>query len=1352
MGEINHFFRKVVGCTLAVSLVFSGVSGNVSTKISAAEEDFFVGEELKFSSLPEEEVLSSSKAECTMDEWKGIDNNLNITAVNTMPDSSNLVPYADVESAYIGARDYKKEGSKYYQCLTGENEKWDLTVFASPAEADALDGFQNPNYTENEADGWKEVILPASWTSYGFDHSIYTNSAMPFEESTDFPLAPTEKNPVGLYRKNFKVNDSMLQDNGKVYITLAGVESAYYLYMNGELVGYTEDSYDPHSFDITSFLNPKGEENTLALKVYKFCDGTWLEDQDMIYDGGIFRDVYLTSTPALQIYDYDLDVSLNDDFTEGTIDVNAEVLNNAKKASKGMGLLLGLYDEAGNMVASAKTSLSDIESGKKGEAKLSLSVSDVKLWDNDNPNLYTAVLSLYEVGSALHYESVSQNVGFRELSFTSTTVDENYENTTESYDTVKLNGKRLIIKGVNRHDTDLETGKHISKEVYEKDIQLMKQNNVNAIRTSHYPNDDYFYYLCDKYGMYVMCESNNESHAIYGEEEKLCYLETAAMTRQSASYERFKNTTCNLFWSIGNESSHGWEEHPGTYANSMFAHLVEFFKDRDSSRMVHYEGMSGGEKGSTAIDMISHMYYDPASVLGYADSESNMPFILCEYDHAMGNAVGNIKEYWDIIRAHDNLLGGFIWDWVDQSRKVAIEDGAYDYYAEKNAHTSGLYDLAGYELGYGGDWGDKGSDANFCMNGLLSADRDPQPEIKEVKYQYQDFWFTAENEKITSGEIQVKSEKMSAKLSDYDVTWELTEDGKVIDSGVIEDEVLARETKTINVPYSLPAEIDKTAEYYLNISVKTKEESFLYEKGFEVSYAQFEIDTEKATVERKIQGSNVKVVRQSHYYVVSGENFSFRVNLKTGLMESYYFNDKLIMREGPAPNIARAKLDNDRLKYVNLLEYLTLAEIPEVRIDSDGNYMIVSKWNSSYSLDKKTLEPGTVEMRYLVEDDGAVTVKMDLDFTKTTIMKFTKIGTTLSLEAGNENVSWFGNGDSESYNDRSSYTRVGVYDSTVDDMFYPFARPQDCGNLTGVRWMSVDDGKTGMLVCGNEEVQTSALHFTTAQINKASHISHLSKCSKTFLTVDTAVCGTGNNSCGYETLEQYRVLNDKAYSFEYTLLPISADTDVMALSKSYRNQNYSMDDSSFVAKEVEVVEGSIQADALDSDDSIVTSHNSLDLSGELVVPGAEEDVNSETTDTSASNAAPASAAPATSTPATSQSTTSAAVTSNSAVKSSVAKVTGVKVKGKKKGLAVSWKAQEGVSYRIAISLNKKKLKKQKNGVIKANKGVKIYKSNKNKKVIKKLKKKKKYFVKVCAVRKADQVVGKWSAIKGGKTK
>ena len=1323
MRRNNRIIRKITAMTLAVAMLFAVLPEDIGMfqEVIAAENDGFASDAFAYKALPKATVLKADRKKCTGNEWKGTGDNLNITSVNTMPDSSNLIPYGDMETAYAGAKDYAREGSAYYQLLTGEGQNWNLTVFDSPAEAENLGSFEGEDYVEKKEDGWKSVLLPASWTSFGFDHSIYTNSAMPFEENADFPKAPTKKNPVGLYRKTFTVKDSMLQDNGKVYITLGGVESAYYLYVNGTEVGYSEDSYDPHTFDITDLLHEKGKPNVLAVKVYKFCDGTWLEDQDMIYDGGIFRDVYLTSTPAVHIQDYKLTTALKEGYGEATMNVALNVANDSAASAENMSAQVVLYDQQGKVCASKRADVEAMASGSSASTDIACDVEKPELWDSEHPNLYTAVISLYDKQSGIHYESVSQNVGFRELTFTPTRVtdDGKFNNATEKYETVRLNGKRLLIKGVNRHDTDVETGKYVSRKVMEADVRLMKQNNINAIRTSHYPNDDYLYYLCDKYGMYVMCESNFECHAIYSLEDRVAMLETAAMTRQTASYERFKNTTCNLFWSIGNECCQGWSERDGNYANGMFAHLVQYFKDRDSSRMVHYEGMSGGNKGSTAIDMVSHMYYDPASVENqYGKGTSHMPFILCEYDHAMGNAVGNLKEYWDLFRTYDNLMGGFIWDWVDQSRKIAIGKDDWNYYGTKDAKASGLNDLNGYYLGYGGDWGGTNRDTNFCMNGLVSADRDPQPEIKEVKYQYQNFWFTSTQEKLTGQEIQVKNEAISEKLSDFDVTWDLLEDGKSIGNGKIDAEVLPGEEKTISVPYALPTALKDGAEYYLNISVKAKEKTFAWEAGDEVAYAQLAVDAKTAKVPRTIGGSNVKVVKQSKYYIVSGKDFRFRVNLETGLIESYYYKDQFIMRQGPTPNIGRATLDNDKPnKYVDIMSELKLSGQPEVKKNGSGCYMITSKWESEYKMDEAKKLPGKIAMNYLIEDDGAITVNMNLDFTTTRIKTFMKVGTTLSLEKGHEKIKWFGNGDGESYSDRQSYTRVGVYDAKVNDMYYPFAKPQDCGNLTGVRWIGITDeaGQKGVLICGNEEVNASALHFTAQQLSEAKHVKELTPKVKTFVTVDGAVSGTGNNSCGYETLKPYR-LDNKVYNYSYTILPVGSDSGWMDLSKKYRGQDYDFGDGAFQAVTVDAIGGVPNPDPVDEDEKPATPPAVKPPSG-VTPPSTGGDGKAE-----------------------------------KPKKTVVKKVTGVKVKAGKKSLKLSWKSQKNVSYRIAYSTSKKKLAKIKNGKIKPVTGTKVVSSKKTKKTIKKLKKSKKYYVKICAVSKNKKNIGKWSSIVSRKTK
>ncbi len=937
------------------------------------------------------------------------------------------------------------------------------------------------------------------------------------------------------------------------------------------------------------------------------------------------------------------------------------------------------------------------------------------LWDNDNPYLYTAIITLFDTKTNTVFECVSQNVGFRELSFTSTKVtdDGKYNNDTDYYETVKLNGKRFYIKGVNRHDTDVESGKYISHELYEYDIKLMKQNNINAIRTSHYPNDDYFYYLCDKYGMYVMCESNNESHALYmGKDTVLAKLKTCALTRQSASYERFKNTTCNLFWSIGNESSTGWAERDGDYADSMFAELVEFFKSRDKSRMVHYEGMSGGPKGSTGIDMVSHMYYSPDSLVGYGESDSHMPFILCEYDHAMGNAVGSMKEYWDLIRTYDNLMGGFIWDWVDQSRKIALPENGWNYYGMPYAKTTGINKLDGYYLGYGGDWGDNSGDKNFCMNGLVSADRYPQPEIKEVKYQYRNFLFKSKEEYLSNGNLTVTNETLSDKLSNYDVSWEVTEDGEIIESGIITDEVLAGETKEITVPFTMPKSKVKGAEYFLNISVKTKTATSYSDAGYEVSYDQFPISVKTPKTDTHIEGSDVEIKNTDEGILVSGKNFEFTLNPETAFIENYIYNGKTLLEEGPVPNISRALLDNDNSihTFVNLRDYITLHSEPEIIKNADGYNIINVTYDVNY-LHKKTVEePETIVMKYIIANDGSVTVRMIFDLTKSNAKKFAKVGNTMILSKDYENITWYGNGDSESYNDRNSYTRVGTYKSSVNDMYYPFPFPQDCGNLTGVRWMAVTnkDNTSAILISGNNnDINTSALHFSAEELNKAKHTKDLSPDEETYVTVDCAVCGTGNASCGFETLPEYRVPN-VAYDYTYTITPLSDTTDFMEKSKTYRNRNLSFTEEATVYE-----------------------------------------VNEEIPDDTDNNTTPGSANP-TAAPANTLTPDKITPAVTTLATNTISQVQGLKVKTLKKALKITWNAQDNVTYKIAISTSKAKIKKLRKSDGKSLKGVKIYSSSKATKTIKKLKASKKYFVMVRALSSNGSSYGEWSAIKSEK--
>ncbi|MCD7825813.1 MAG: DUF4981 domain-containing protein [Clostridiaceae bacterium] len=1259
------------------------------------------------------EANAVQRTEFTGNEWTGKDGNIDITTVNTLPDSCNPIPYADHATAYSGAKDYNREGSAYYQLLTGEEEPWDLIVTENPEQAEELGEFWQSSYELNTDNGWKEVELPASWTSYGFDYSIYTNSKMPFQTSVSVPEAPEDQNPVGLYRKSFVVKDSMLQEDGKVYLTFGGVESAYYVWLNGQQVGYSEDSYSPHTFDITDLLNDQGEENILAVKVYKFSDATWLEDQDMIYDGGIFRDVYLTSTSLVHVQDYSVETDLSDDYSSAALKLKVAVQNDGNLDAENLGLKVELYDtDTDELFQSQNFILQDTMSAANVETEMQLDVENPKLWDADHPNLYTMILSLYDTETGEEYENVSQNVGFRELSFTSTEVEDrtDYVHITTDYDTVKINGKRLIIKGVNRHDTDPETGKYVSHEVYETDVKLMKKNNINAIRTSHYANDDYLYYLCDKYGLYLMCETNNESHALQNKSD-LSLLESAAMDRQVTSYERFKNTTANIMWSIGNESVR--DQSDTSLADAMFAKMIWYFKDQDSTRPVHFEGYCSNNTATGGVDMVSHMYPSFSSVQSASELSNHMPYLMCEYNHAMGNAVGSMKEYWDIVRSSDNMLGGFIWDWVDQSRKIALDGDSdqWDYYATENAHASGLNDLAGYYLGYGGDWGDTKNDGNFCQNGLVSADRDPQPELKEVKYQYQDFWFTASEEIITSNVITIKNESVSKNLSEYNVVWELKEDDEIISNGTLDIALSAGQESEVAVPFEMPKTLKEGAEYYLNISVQTKEDSLYADKGSEIAWEQFEVSADVEIVEKDTDGTGVTVEQQGDNYLISGDDFSFEVNTSTGRMQNYVYQGETVLLEGPVPNLDRAKLDNDKsLIFTGIQELFMPEGEPVVSTDSDGRQVISVSLKAAY---KKGDAYAT--MIYTVQKNGAVNVNVNIDLTNVNRSQYLKQGTVIVLPEGSENITWYGNGDCESYSDRNSYTRVGEYTSTVSDMYYPFANPQDCGNLTGVKWISVTNPDTGygVLVTGDQELNASALHFTAQQLNEAGHTYDLLPSEKTYLSIDAKVRGVGNESCGPSALEQYLV-TDKTCSYVYTILPVSEQTDAMEISKQYPS--------------VSVSDAEASTEPTESEQPMES-------------PGSTE--QSDNTDSISASEEPQ---------ATVQPTQTADPSSDSYTKTEVSKpkkVTGVKVKiNSKKKWTVTWKKQNNVKYKIAYSTKKSKLNKLKNGKAGKVNGVKIVSVSVAKKTLKKLKSGKTYYIKVCAYRKksGETVYGNWSAV------
>lgn len=853
--------KRIIAGVLTVILCMTSVVGTMpigqAKEVSAKENKVTDSVPWTTAQMPKlQAVKDGSTAKTkkfTHEEWTGKQNikdadgetvnAADVYRINVQDASSSTthaVPYHSMEKAVEGAVNYKKEVSDYVQYLTGDKEAdWDLVVLQNQEEAQAAEyqDFYKKEYTADSAKEWKKnLTLPASWTRYGFDKPIYANVQMPWQSAYDqnvkSPIAPKNYNPVGLYRKTFDVKDSMLRENGRVYLSFQGVESCYYVYVNGKEVGYSEDSFSPHSFDVTDYLTEDGMDNLLAVEVHKFCDGTWMEGQDMIYDGGIFRDVYLYSTPLIHIDDYNVVTDLDENYKNANLDIELAVSNASTADLSDYAVDVRLFDAAGNVFMNGYTI--DIptlgkaaQDGTKTVATATGShiVYEPLLWSAEQPNLYTMVMTLYHKETGAYIESVSQQLGFREIEFVSSQVNEDGQRSTaaKDYKPITINGQPLLLKGTNRHDTDPIYGKYVPEATVRQDIETMKRYNLNAVRTSHYSNDEYLYYLCDKYGLYVMAETNVESHALMNKGDDQKHFKKMVMDRTVTAYERLKDRTSVVMWSTGNENYYTSDKN---YADGMFYNLIQFFK-KDSTRPVHCES-SGDQNG---VDMGSNMYPTVATVKGKA--KTKMPYVLCEYDHAMGNAVGNIKEYWDAIRSSDNMLGGFIWDWVDQSRLVQLPSGKYDYYAESFAHKTLYGDEAkGKYYAYGGDWKDQPNDGSFCVNGLVSPDRDVQPELYEVKYVYQNFWFTADETQLAQGKVKVYNESSFDNMNQYNLVWKLSEDDKEIASGSDCIDVKPREKKEIALPYveKLPKERKAGAEYYLTIELQQKADN-LYGNG-----------------------------------------------------------------------------------------------------------------------------------------------------------------------------------------------------------------------------------------------------------------------------------------------------------------------------------------------------------------------------------------------------------------------------------------------------------------------------------------------------------------------------------------
>ena len=1058
-------------------------------------------------------------------EWT---NNPGIFQVNRERARSTFYRYDSVEQALAA----DKEDSSCYQLLNGDDWKFSWAVKPSERIAEKDADFNQADYDDS---GWDDISVPRSWQTYvnedgsfKYDPVIYSNQNYPWmnAEGKNYSQykvgqAPEECNPVGTYRKTFTVDPSW--EGREIFLNFEGVGSAMYLWVNGEYIGYSEDSFTRDEFDITDALDfSEGNENVITVEVYRWCDGSYIENQDMLRYSGIFRDVYMTAKEDTEIRDFTVTTDLDENYENAELKAEVDLRNFSGEDKDGYEVKGYLYDAEGNLVTQEPLSAA-ADFGEESETSVTLSgqITNPAKWTAEHPNLYTLVLVLEKNGEQT--EITSNRVGFREIEITD-------KGTNDAR--LRVNGQVVTLFGVNRHENDPDTGWYLTEEDMRKEIELMKSLNINAVRTSHYPNDPTFYELCDEYGIYVMDEANVESHngrSQYQVPGSLDGYVEAAEDRAANMVERDKNHPCVIMWSPGNETGTG---------DSLQAE-IDYFHDNDDTHVVHYQGWNDNE----GVDVYSNMYPTIDSI----KTNYTKPYIMCEYLHTMGNSGGGLTDYWEKIRSYGILQGGFVWDWVDQTFNTPlVEDGEWD------GETT--------YWGYDGDWntGDfsswKSGNGDFCQNGIISADRTIQPEALEVKRVYQALQMDMAD---TAGQsVTVTNEYTDTNAGEYQMLWSLEKDGIVLESGEISDVDIAPLTSAdITIPYSIPEDAKIGDEYFLNVSFVTKTATSWCDEGYEVAKEQFELAFDGQDMNRALDTEDMDSFEDGALQetdtdvTISQDNWSVSFDKETGALVSFQSDGREMVAEGLLPNYWRAYTDNDAKESVdaNWKKANDDAVVENVQVTASDKviYVTVDRRLPSCSDSRDSLT-------YTVYSSGDVFVKSTL-IPARGMGELLRVGNRIQLDGSLENMTWYGRGESDSYSDRKAGYDVGLYESTVSDQFTKFLYPQETGNKTDVRFMALtDEDGNGLLVDAVDHLLSmSALHYTQEDLDQAGHIYELEGTDNTVVTIDYAQMGLGTASCGPAALPQYRLSASQNYTYTYHLKALSGESSeqIMEMSK-----------------------------------------------------------------------------------------------------------------------------------------------------------------------------------------------------------
>ena len=1003
---------------------------------------------------------------------------------NRLPARATFMVYADRASALLD--DYS--ASPYFRSLSG---KWKFNWVKKPADR-PIDFYKNDYNVSN----WKEINVPGNWELLGYGTPIYTNTIYPFPKNP--PYIDHSDNPVGSYIKEFEMPENWQNRNTFLHFE-AGV-AAMYIWVNGQKVGYSEGTKSPAEFNITPFLH--AGKNKIAIEAYRWSDGSYLEDQDFWRLSGFDRDIYLYSTSNAHITDFFAHPTLDQNYKNGKLSVDFQLSNFENKTVNSF-VEIELIDADGKSIIK-KNAAATINANGVAQQALSQDVKNPKLWTAETPNLYTLLITLLDENKK-PIEYISHRIGFRNVEIKN--------------GTLLVNGKYVYLKGVNRHEHDQINGHVIDKEGMMADLRLMKQFNVNAVRTAHYPNCALWYKLCDEYGIYLVDEANIESHGMGYGKENMAFdpaWDSAHFARTYSLVERDKNHPSVIIWSLGNEASNG----------DVYKKTYEWVKNRDASRPVQYEQA----KQDKATDIICPMYPSIDKIEEYADKKNiYRPLIMCEYSHAMGNSTGNLKEYWETIRSHKALQGGFIWDWVDQGILTKDENGN-PYYA------------------YGGDFNSKGypNMENFCLNGLVWPNRIPNPQLYEVKKVYQSIQIKSKD--LKNGWLNIKNEFSFSNLSEYQFKWELLKNGIKENEGSFLLEVAPLTNKDVQL--KLPVIDAKTGEeYLLNVFAITKKEAPLVPLGHIVAYEQLAFESnnfikavtkDTSNIKPKFTQENNRIrVKTGNIIAIFDVNKNANQAESTGLV-SYKKNGTDVITAVVKPNFWRAPTDNDFgagiQKKLNVWRSAGSNRIvKDVTVKQAEQGVVITYF---YRLSDVAAD---YVQTYTVDGKGDIKVDIHYQTKNNDLTEIPRFGNTLILSKKLDNYKYYGRGPVENYVDRCDAAKLGIYSSKVKDQYVPYIRPQENGNKTDVRWLTLTDDKGfGLKVEGMQALGVTVLHnasedFDPGLTKKFMHQNDIYPRKEVVLNLDLFQRGLGgSDSWGALPLDKYRYKN-KDYNFSYKL-------------------------------------------------------------------------------------------------------------------------------------------------------------------------------------------------------------------------